>query len=460
MNERKFHLVGIGGVGMSGLAQILLEQGYQVSGSDMRENEFTKNLRSQGAQVYIGHAHQNLKDAELVIYSSAISENNPEMLAARAKGIRTMKRQEALAKIMEGKICIAVTGAHGKTTTTSLLSCLLIEAGLSPTVCIGACAFNIDGNVYLGRGSYFLVEADESDGTFLHLSPRYAVITNIDCEHLDYYGSIEKIKKSFIQFINKIDGSGCVLVCGDDPNIRDILREFSCRVITFGLSGDCQLRAENLRMNSSSSTFLCKNGEETLGEIFLNATGEHNVSNSLACIGLGIELDITFQTIQRALSNYHGAQRRFQVIAQAAGVVVVDDYAHHPTEIKATLRAARNWPIRRLIVVFQPHRYTRTRLILDRFGDCFALADYLIITDIYSAWEAPIPGVSAQDICREVEKCGLNKEVHFLPFKDVGEHLLRIVQEGDMILVLGAGNITEISHALVARLTDRAQERV
>jgi UDP-N-acetylmuramate--alanine ligase len=448
---KKIHFVGIGGVGMSGLAQILLKAGYRITGSDIKSSEITERLSLQGAIVSIGHKESNVGDAELVVYSSAIMLDNPELIFAHSKNIPIIKRAELLAELMEGKIGIAVTGAHGKTTTTSLISVVLTEAGLAPTVAIGGIVYYFNGNVSLGNGQYFIAEADESDGSFLCYSPTYSVVTNIDLEHLDFYRDLKDIKESFMKFINRTKEEGCLFCSGDDLNLRDILSGYKNRFITFGLSNACDIYPKNIHSDGFSSSFDCVYKGSRLGRLNLRIPGKHNISNSLSAVGVALELGINFSKLQTSLSSYCGAERRFQLKGEVNGIMVIDDYAHHPTEIKATLEAAKIWKDKRIVAVFQPHRYTRTKYLLDTFSNTFNLVDHLVITDIYPASEKPIEGVSARNIYTKIVEYG-HKDVHFLPKGEIVEHLVKRLKPNDLVIIMGAGDIGKVANELVNTL--------
>lgn len=451
--NRQFHFIGIGGIGMSSIAQLLMKQGNSVTGSDVKESEILLRLRSQGARIHIGHSSSNIEDPDAVIYSSAISTGNIELQTAVERNIPIIRRAQMLAQLMDGKIGITVAGAHGKTTTTSLISFILSEAGLKPTVSIGGLISNFDENAWIGEGSYFVSEVDESDGTFLLFSPFYSVITNIDYEHVDYYKNWENIKDAYRKFMQKTNPKGCIFGCGDDQILKALLKNCGRQCITYGLSNDCNIYATDISINSFSSSFVYNYQKKEVGRATINIPGKHNIVNSLAAIGLGIELGIDFDKICKIISNYKGVRRRFQVKGDINNILVVDDYGHHPTEIKAVLEAAKNVGRNRVVVAFQPHRYTRTKYLWDLFVESLALSDYLVITDIYAASEKPIPGVDSADLCKKLKDSG-HAEAHFSSRDKLVDHILQIVRPGDMVITLGAGDITKVSDELVKRLSE------
>lgn len=451
MNEH-YHLIGIGGIGMSGIAQLLLRRGIRVSGSDLKESKITYELKQLGAQVFLGHNPLNIKGADLIVYSSAIKEDNPEIIEAKRLGISLIKRAEALAGLMKEAVVITVTGSHGKTTTTSLISYLLLEAGLSPTAAIGGILRNIDTNAYLGGGRFFVAEADESDGSFLYYQPKYSVITNIDYEHLDYYKDFKNEINTFKEFLRKTEKDGCVFACYDDTNLKSILKDYKNRYILFGLNDKADIYPKNIEMKGLASAFDCFSKGKFIDRFHLSLGGMHNISNALAVIALGLELGIDLEAIRKALLGYRGAHRRLEIKFNDKGYLVIDDYAHHPTEIKATLSALKSLKFNRLIAVFQPHRYTRTKLLLDEFGRSFDLAGYVIITDIYPAGELPLEGVSGRCIYDKIKEFAPNKEIHFLPKEKIVAHILGIIKPSDLVITLGAGDIIKVCDELVERL--------
>jgi len=450
---KKIHFIGIGGIGMSGIASILAEQGCAVSGSDIKESPVTRKLSGKGVKVFIGHSPLHLEDKDTVVYSSAIKEDNPELLAARKNGLLILRRAQALAHLMRDKTCIAVSGAHGKTTTTALANHLLREAGLCPTAAIGGIARDLDDNCCFGRESrFFVAEADESDGTFLYYHPEYPIVTNIDREHLDYYQSWEDIIAAYRKFISNSKDNGCLFCCGDDQALREITRDYKKRIMYFGLSDKNDFYPADITLNEFSSFFTCCYRGKTLGKITLPLAGEHNISNCLSVIALGHELRIPQKIIQSALASFQGTERRFQLKGEFSGIKVIDDYGHHPAEIKAVLAAARNVRHRRLIVVFQPHRFSRTKFLFEEFVMSFAGVDTLILTDIYAASEKPIEGVSAESLCAGIKKKSLEIEAVYLKKENITEYLLKSITAGDLIITLGAGDIGKLSDELVQRI--------
>jgi UDP-N-acetylmuramate--alanine ligase len=451
--EQSYHFIGIGGIGMSAVAALLLRRGIRVSGSDLKDSKITKKLKSLGAQIYIGHDPKNIQEAPTIVYSSAIKEDNPEIQEARRKGLNLIKRAQALANLMQDKTVITVTGSHGKTTTASLVSYLLLEAGFKPSIAIGGILRNIDANAFLGNGNFFIAEADESDGSFLYYLPEYSIITNIDREHLDYYLTFENELNTFKEFINRTKEGGCIFCCADDINLRKLLKDYKNRYILFGLNPDSDIYSKNIRFNGLTSEFDCYAKNKFIDRFHLSLGGEHNISNSLSVIALGLELNIDLEIIKMCLANYKGAHRRLEVKLNSGGLTVIDDYAHHPQEIRETLKAVKNLKKKRIIAVFQPHRYTRMKLLLEEFGRSFDLADYVVITDIYAAGESPIEGVSAKNLCDEMMKNPKHPEVIFLTKDKIVPHILEIIRPDDLVITLGAGDIIKVSDELVERFT-------
>jgi len=448
---KHIHFVGIGGIGMSGIAELLLNLGYKVSGSDLHGSAITANLAALGGAVYTGHQGQWVDGADVVVTSSAIAADNPEVVAAHEAGIPVIQRAEMLAELMRlKKFGIAIAGSHGKTSTTSMVSWMLTRAGLDPTIVVGGKVDSLGGNAKLGEGEFLVAEADESDGSFLKLSPVLEVVTNIDLEHLDYYRDIDHIKSVFMEFIDKIPFYGAVILCLDDANIADLLPQIRKRMITYGLTAQADVRAEQLQAAGGRTRFVVWKKEEKLGEIHLSLPGRHNVYNALAVVCVGLELEIPFTVIAEALGSFGGVQRRMQVKGEAAGITVVDDYGHHPTEIRATLAAIKEaWPGRRLVVLFQPHRYTRTQGLYKEFLTAFHLADFLVMTDIYAASETPIPGVTGEALLREIKQHGQRHTHYVAAVDELAESLLPLLAENDLVLTLGAGNIVRAGEELL-----------
>jgi UDP-N-acetylmuramate--alanine ligase len=454
--NRHYHLVGIGGIGMSGIAQLLLRQGFRVSGSDLKENKITGELKELGADIFIGHNPLNIKGADLVVYSSAIGEDNPEIKEAKRQGISLIKRAEALVRLMKDETVITVTGSHGKTTTASLVSFLLLQAGLSPTVAVGGVLKNIDTNACLGDGNFFVAEADESDGSFLHYRPKYSIITNIDYEHLDYYKDFKNEIAAFGEFINNTQDNGCVFASSDDANLKDILKNYKNKYVLFGLEAGAHIYPKDIQIKGLSSEFDCFYKNKFIDRFYLALGGRHNISNALSVIALGLELGIELKFIKETLKYYKGAKRRLEIKFEDKDYLLIDDYAHHPTEIKATLSALKNLKFNRLIAVFQPHRYTRTKLLSDEFGKSFDLADYIIVTDIYPAGEQPQEGVSGELIYDKIKERAPSKQIYFLPKEEIAAHILKIIKPHDLLVTLGAGDIVKICDELVEKFKGKS----
>ena len=449
---KHIHFVGIGGIGMSGIAEVLLNLGYKVSGSDLRESDTTQRLRSLGGEVRIGHREENITTPHVVVISSAVKADNVEVKAARAKQIPVIPRAEMLAELMRLKYAVAIAGAHGKTTTTSLVATVLAAGGVDPTVVIGGKLNSLGSNAKLGQGEFLVAEADESDGSFLKLTPTIAVVTNIDEEHLDYYRDINDIKDAFLSFINKVPFYGVSILCLDQKHIQALIPSIEKRYITYGMSTQADYRASEVAQLPLGSRFRVANHTGDLGWFELSIPGLHNVSNSLAAIAVARELEIDVEVIRKALKGFAGVQRRFQIKGEVRGVLVVDDYGHHPTEIRATLAAAKASGGRRVVCLFQPHRYSRTKHLLEEFFTAFNQADRVIIMDIYAAGEQPITGVTGQAVCDGIRGHGHKDAVHIGERERVIEHLLGSLQSGDMLLTLGAGDVWKLGEAVLERL--------
>ena len=447
------HFVGIGGAGMSGIAEILLTLGYKVSGSDARRSEATERLERLGAKVFIGHDATHVEGAHVVVHSSAVARENVEVRTAHQRQVPIIGRAEMLAELMRLKYGIAVAGTHGKTTTTSMVGAVLAEGGLDPTIVVGGRVTNLGANARLGQGDYLVAEADESDGSFLKLAPTIAVVTTIDAEHLDHYGTLEAVGEAFLAFVNKVPFYGAVVLCLDQPNIQRLLPRVEKRVITYGLESSADLVARRVHLAGMTCRFDVDHGGTRLGECTLQVPGRHNVLNALAAIGVGLDLEIPFATIARALAGFAGVQRRFQIRGTAGGVTVVDDYGHHPAEIRATLAAAKAGFDSRIVTVFQPHRYTRTRDLKTEFLTAFNQADVLIVMDIYPAGEPAIPGVSAEDLANGIRAHG-HRNVTFLGSDRarIVEYVTEISRRGDLILTLGAGDVSQLGPDILRRL--------
>lgn len=449
----KIHFVGIGGIGMSGIAEVLLNLGYKVSGSDLRDSEITERLAGLGAEIGIGHKLENLKNVDVVVTSSAVHADNPEVVEARRLHVPVIPRAEMLAELMRMKYGIAIAGTHGKTTTTSMAASILGHAGIDPTIVIGGKLNAIGTNAQLGQGKFLVAEADESDGSFLLLSPTIAVVTNIDADHLDHYSGIDEIKETFVKFINKVPFYGMAVLCLDDPNIRSILPQVKKRYMTYGLSSQADIRATHVKHDGFRTSFVAHFKGYRLGDISFNMPGAHNVLNAMACIAVALELDVPFIAIQEGFAGFGGVGRRFTVKGEPKGVMVVDDYGHHPAEIRATLAAARQgWPERRIIAAFQPHRYSRTHELFSEFVTAFYDADILVLTDVYAAGEQPIEGATAKRLAEETRRHG-QKDVTYIAERElIPEHLAGMVKEGDIVITLGAGNIWQQGESLLKLL--------
>jgi len=446
------HFVGIGGIGMSGIAEVLLNLGYHVSGSDLKETEVTRRLAALGCEISYGHRKENVKEADVVVVSSAIRRGNPEVEVAEQRLIPVIPRAEMLAELMRMKVGIAIAGTHGKTTTTSLIATVLAAGGLDPTVVIGGRLNSIGSNARLGQGEFLVAEADESDGSFIKLLPTIAVVTNIDADHLDYYSGIEEIKETFLNFLDKIPFFGLAVLCLDHPNIQSLIPRLKKRFTTYGLTTQADFQAKEIVFEELSTTFDVIYERKDVGRLRLQMPGLHNVYNALATVATAFELNIPFQVVQESLGDFRGIQRRFQIKGEKKGILVVDDYGHHPVEIMATLRAARTGWKRRIVAIFQPHRYTRTQALMKEFLTAFYDADVLILTDIYPAGEDRIEGVETKNLFEGMREYG-HKDVTCIPNKrEITDHLLRVIKPGDLVITMGAGDIWQVSEELVNAL--------
>lgn len=457
---RHIHMVGIGGIGMSGIAEILLLRGYTVTGSDSNISDTTKRLEELGAGIYPGHRASNIEGADVVVYTSAVqATENEETREALSRKVPVIKRSEMLAELMRMKYGIGIAGTHGKTTTTTLTGHVVQAGSFDPTIIVGGRVHSFDKtNAVVGKGDIIIVEADEFDRTFLRLSPSIAVITNIEAEHLDIYKDLDDVKEAFIQFANKVPFYGAVVVCLDDSNVRSILPGIKRRTISYGFTPQAQVRAVNIYQEAFNSTFTVLNGQEKLGEITLAAPGLHNIKNTLASIAVGIEIGVSFEQIKKGLERFQGVFRRFQLKLDQKDkdIMVIDDYAHHPTEVQATIQAARKgWENRRIIAVFQPHLYTRTQLMFQEFGLSFFEADLLIVTDVYPSREKPIEGVTGALIAETAKNSG-HKDVHYVPDKkELPGKLQELVKEGDIIITMGAGDIYKYGEQFVEMMQNQ-----
>lgn len=449
------HFAGIGGIGMSGLAEVLLELGYPVSGSDLKLSPVTERLARLGAVIHQGHAAENLAEAKALVVSSAVRLDNPEVVEARRRGIPVIPRGELLAELMRLKFGIAVAGSHGKTTTTSMVATILMHAGLDPTVVVGGLSATMRGsNARVGKREFLVVESDESDGSFLKLAPILAVVTNIDREHLDHYANLDAITMAFTEFVNKVPFYGAVVLCLDDENVRRILPAVKRRMITYGAAAQADLRVTNSASGHLASEFQLSRNAADLGKFKIAVPGAHNVLNATAAIAIALELDVPVETIREGIAQYAGVDRRFQIKGTERGVTVVDDYGHHPSEIQATLAAARACNYKRVHILFQPHRFTRTQALMDEFAQAFHQADSVYLLDIYAASEAVILGVNSEELARRMKSYG-HRNVHYAgPLAGGIEAIAAAASEGDAIITLGAGSVSQAGPAILEKLKD------
>jgi UDP-N-acetylmuramate--alanine ligase len=451
---QRVHFVGIGGSGMSGIAEVLINLGYAVSGSDLKRSATTERLAGLGARIFEGHQAQQVEGAQVVVCSTAVHDDNPEVVEARRHGVPVIPRAEMLAELMRLKYGVAVAGSHGKTTTTSMVALVLDRGGLDPTVVVGGRLGVLGSGARLGRGDFMVVEADESDRSFLKLSPTLAVVTNIDREHLDTYKDLADVQDAFVGFVNKVPFYGAAVLCLDDPPVQDVLPRVERRAITYGLSPQAEVSAHDVQLSPAGSQYVAVHKAVELGRIEVRIPGTHNVLNSLAAVAVGLDLGVTFDSIQAGLSSFTGVDRRFQVKGEAGGVLVVDDYGHHPTEIKATLEALRHRAgTRRTVVLFQPHRYTRTQHLWDEFCRAFHQADVVLLADIYPAGEEPIPGITAQALVEAIATRGHRQVLYAGDLRTAGERLCAEAREGDVVLTLGAGSVWTAGEELLRRRT-------
>ena len=451
--KHKIHFVGIGGVGMSGIAEILLNSGYVVTGSDLQESDATRRLRSLGARVFVGHEEENLAgNPSVVVISTAVKYSNPEVLEARRRHIPVIPRAEMLAELMRMKYGVAVAGSHGKTTTTSMIAAVLSTAGLDPTMVIGGRVHMLGTNARRGQGEFLVAEADESDGSFLLLSPTIAVVTNIDKEHMDFHQTMERLNESFLTFVNQVPFYGLAVLCMDDANVHGLLPKVKKRFATYGLSAEADFSAQDLKMTAAGVGFTLLHHGKSLGDLHLNLPGRHSATNALAAAAVAHELEIPFFQVVEALGAFTGIHRRFEVKGEPRGIMVIDDYGHHPTEIRATIGAIRDSWKRPLTVIFQPHRFTRTRDLFDEFLTAFEGADRLVLTEIYPAGEDPISGISGEALYQAIKRKG-HSDVEFIPDKSqIVAPLAEKLSPGEIALTLGAGDIYKIGEALVEAL--------
>jgi len=460
---KRIHFIGIGGAGMSGIAEVLLNQGYAISGSDLRESLVVDRLKSKGATVFIGHRQENIDGVDVVVNSSAVDEDNPEIIRARELRVPVVRRAEMLAELMRYRHGIAVAGTHGKTTTTSLITSILAAADLDPTFVVGGLLHSAGTNAQLGTSQYLVAEADESDASFLHLQPMVSVITNIDQDHMDTYGGdFSVLKKTFIEFVQNLPFYGLLVACGDDPVVQELLPEISRSTITYGVEGSNDYRAVNITQHNNNMQFTVegdilseKTGEKSI-DIHLNIPGHHNVLNALAAIAIAVDEGVSVTAIQQGLSGFKGVGRRFQIYDEypvAKGTaMLIDDYGHHPREVQATINAVRGgWPERRLVMVYQPHRYTRTRDLFDDFIDVLSQVDVLILLDVYTAGEDPIPGADGRHLSRSIRNRGLVDPIFVEGVDGVPAIISEMVQAGDIVITQGAGNVGGLAQTLAQR---------
>ena len=454
---KKVHFVGIGGIGMSGIAELLINLGFEVTGSDMKTTNITENLQKHGAVIHEGHKPENVNDSDVLVYSSAVQVDNPELQRAKDKQIPIIRRAEMLSELLKLKqTSIAVGGTHGKTTTTSMMGAVLTEALLDPTLVVGGVVKSLDVNALLGQGDVIVAEADEFDKSFLQLTPTYAIITNIDTDHMDCYDSEEDLLNAFAQYANAIPFYGAVVACVDEPLIKRILPDISRPVITYGFSGDAEFQAERRLYREVRSTFVVKHRGKELGEVEMMVPGAHNVKNALAVIALGTEMNIDFNTISNGLKQFSGVKRRFEIKGIFDDVMVVDDYAHHPTEVSATLRAIKNGWDRRLVAVFQPHLYSRTQDLYEDFARSFLISDVLLVTDVYPAREEPIAGVTGELITNMAKSMGHENVYWVEDKKRLVAAMKALVEPGDLVITMGAGDIWRICDKYAAMLEKEA----
>ncbi|NLK51668.1 MAG: UDP-N-acetylmuramate--L-alanine ligase [Syntrophomonadaceae bacterium] len=450
-----FHFIGIGGVGMSGIARVLLSQGYKVTGSDLNSSEITCQLEQEGALIFPGHSPHNLgTEITRIVVSSAISSTNPEVLEAQRRGLSVLHRGDMLAFLLNQRKGIAVAGAHGKTTTSAMISLVLERNGLDPTILVGGHVKEIKGNARLGSSEYLVAEADESDGSFLRLAPYCAVVTNVENDHLDYYQNLNNIREAFFRFLEQVKPEGFAVVCMEDPFLRSLTVHNSRPYVTYGFSREAVFYLENVESRGLETWGDVYYRKRKLGRLTLSVPGQHNLLNALAAIGVGHELGLNFRAMTESLRDFRGVHRRFEVIGEVNGILVVDDYAHHPTEIKATLKAAQQVKARRVIAVFQPHRFTRTHFLREEFGNAFRDANLIIINEIYPAGESPIVGVTAQLLVEEIRK-QTDQPVEYIPTREeIVDYLAQVLEPGDLVITMGAGHIWTVGQSLINRLKD------
>jgi UDP-N-acetylmuramate--alanine ligase len=453
---KNIHFIGIGGIGMSGIAEVLCNLGFVVSGSDLKKSKNTDRLETlHNVRIHEGHAAENIGDAQVVVYSSAVKEDNPEVVLAKANGIPVIPRAEMLAELMTLKpYAVAVAGTHGKTTTTSMVATVLGHAGVDPTTVVGGVVDTLGSNARLGKSDWFVTEADESDRSFLMLYPTISVVTNIDKEHMESYKGMDDVVQCFTDFVNKVPFYGACILCLDDPNVQLIIPKIKRRRVTYGMTAQADISAHEIRYNENfGSTFKVLKGGETLGEITMPVPGTHNIYNALAATAVALELEVPFEKISEAFAGFKNANRRFQFKGEARGISVVDDYGHHPTEILATLSAAKSGSGgRRTVVIFQPHRFSRTRELMNEFALSFNNADVLFVTDIYAASEAPLEGITAEVLTANIRQYGHKNAQYIGDVESAADKVIPFLQEGDLVITLGAGSITRLSDEILEKL--------
>ena len=449
-----YHFIGIGGIGMGTLALLLLEDGHTISGSDLKENILTTQLKKKGATIYLGHNREHIQKADYIVYSSAIKEDNPEIEEAKKRNIPILHRAKLLAEVMSSKKAITVAGAHGKTTTSSMVSSLLKAAGFHPTLAVGGIMNNTGASADFGQGEYFVAEVDESDGSFLFFNPFYSIVTNMDFEHMEHYHTWENMLSAYAQLLNQTHPLGMKIICGDDINLKLLALKQGRPILTYGLSDGNDFIASDIRFNGLESCFCCYEKGRALGEIELHIPGQHNVVNALAVVALSRLMGIDFSIAQKSLKDFTGVQRRFTKRGEVNGIMFFDDYAHHPTEIKATLSAARLLNARRVIALFQPHRFSRMKFLQKEFIESIQNCDYLILTDIYAASEEPIEGIDALSILKDL-KASSSKPIFYLKPSEIVHHLGAILEPGDLVITLGAGNINQVLGDLIEQSKER-----
>jgi UDP-N-acetylmuramate--alanine ligase len=449
---KNIHLVGIGGAGMSGIAELLFNLGYGVTGSDLKSSETTQRLKDLGIKIWDHHNQENVENSDVVVISSAVKEDNPEVVSAKKRRIPVIRRAEMLGELMRMKHGIGIAGTHGKTTTTSMVGEILSEGGLDPTIVVGGKVVNLSSHARLGNGQYMVTEADEYDRSFLELSPTIAVITTLEPEHLDYYRDFKEIKDAFLEFVNRVPFYGRVILCWDERNLRDLMAQIERPITTYGLSTQADLKARSVTFQQNRSRFEVFINGESIGEVNLQVPGEHNVKNSLAAVAVGLELEIPWEHIRRGLEKFKGVHRRFEIKGEAKGVMVVDDYAHHPTEIQQTLKGAKSGWKRRIVAVFQPHLYSRTRDFHEEFGRSLLDSDVLIVTDIYPAREKPMPGVTGELVSQSAKKLG-HKNAFYVPrMEEAAPFLKKTLVKNDMVITMGAGDVYKLADQLLKSL--------